>query len=117
MTSSRTVRPTVFTEGWIYTGDEASSRWGGLVVADGRIVSTDPGFVDSCVSGGAEVVELGGRMLLPGFQDAHVHPIAAGVEMLGCDLSATRTAAEALRTIAEYATRHLAAGGVADARP
>ena len=37
----------------------------------------------------AELVDLQGRMLLPGFQDAHVHPVWGGLDMLRCDLAGT----------------------------
>jgi hypothetical protein len=33
------------------------------------------------------VVNLAGKMILPGFQDAHVHPLWAGVEQLNCKLA------------------------------
>ena len=50
-----------------------------------------------------EVVDLRGRALLPGFQDAHVHPAFAGVTMIGCNLIGAATLAEALDRIARYA--------------
>ncbi len=33
------------------------------------------------------VVDLGGRFVLPGFQDRHVHPVSGGMELLQCDLN------------------------------
>ena len=36
---------------------------------------------------GATVVDVAGGLLLPGFTDAHVHPVQGGLERLGCDLS------------------------------
>lgn len=33
----------------------------------------------------AEVIDLGGRMVLPGFQDAHVHLVEAGVNEILCE--------------------------------
>jgi predicted amidohydrolase YtcJ len=50
-----------------------------------------------------EVVDLRGGALLPGFQDAHVHPAFAGVTMVGCSLIGTQTLDEALARISEYA--------------
>src|ERR1700712_5098306 len=50
-----------------------------------------------------ETVELGGRTVLPGFVDAHVHPVLGGVEMARCDLTGTRTPAEAGAVVAGYA--------------
>jgi len=51
-------------------------------------------------------VDLRGRALLPGFQDAHVHPAFAGVTMLRCDLTDAAGADEALAVIAGYARAH-----------
>jgi predicted amidohydrolase YtcJ len=53
-----------------------------------------------------ETVDLGGRPVLPGFVDAHVHPVLGGVEMGRCDLTGTRTAADAERVVAAYAAAH-----------
>lgn len=32
-------------------------------------------------------VDLGGRMLVPGFQDSHVHPLKGGLRMIRCDMT------------------------------
>lgn len=77
----------VLVNGAVYTVD-AARRWArGVAVRDGRIVAvgTDDDIRD-LVGSRTEIVDLRGRMLLPGFQDAHVHPPAAGVDMLQCDL-------------------------------
>jgi predicted amidohydrolase YtcJ len=55
---------------------------------------------------GAEPVDLGGGTLLPGFIDAHVHPVFAGDRLVRCDLSGVVTAAEYLDIIAAYAAAH-----------
>ena len=46
---------------------------------------------------------LGGRPLLPGFQDAHVHPAFAGITMLRCDLDGAEDLDGALARIRAYA--------------
>ena len=38
-------------------------------------------------------------MLLPGFQDAHVHPIEAGMAYLGCSLHGATSIAEYLKVL------------------
>jgi predicted amidohydrolase YtcJ len=48
-------------------------------------------------------VDLAGGMLLPGFQDAHVHPGAGGLGLLRCDLSELETAPAYLAAIGRYA--------------
>ncbi|OFW78083.1 MAG: amidohydrolase, partial [Actinobacteria bacterium RBG_19FT_COMBO_70_19] len=77
----------VFVNGAVYTVD-AARRWAQAVaVKDGRVAAVGTeGDVDDLVGSTTEVIDLRGRMLLPGFQDAHVHPPASGVDMLQCDL-------------------------------
>ncbi|MGW5606641.1 amidohydrolase [Streptomyces sp. NPDC003753] len=53
-----------------------------------------------------EVVHLAGRLLLPGFQDAHIHPVPAGLEMAQCDLTGTKTAEETVAAVRAYAEAH-----------
>jgi predicted amidohydrolase YtcJ len=78
----------VFVNGPVYTVD-ASRRWAGAVaVRSGTIVAvgTDDD-VRAWTGAHTEVVDLAGRMVLPGFQDAHIHPPGSGLEMLRCNLS------------------------------
>ncbi len=53
-----------------------------------------------------EVVELSGETLLPGFQDAHIHPIEGGLLADRCDLHPLADAAAYLAAIERYATGH-----------
>ncbi|HET7012800.1 MAG TPA: amidohydrolase [Streptosporangiaceae bacterium] len=55
---------------------------------------------------GTEVIDLRGRALLPGFQDAHVHPAFAGITMVSCNLIGSSTLEEALDRIRAYADAH-----------
>jgi predicted amidohydrolase YtcJ len=85
----------VFTGAAVYTVDAARSWAQAVAVRDGRIayVGNDSG-VRSLVGPRTRVVRLEGRMLLPAFQDAHVHPVSGGVELGQCNLNdlATREA-------------------------
>lgn len=49
------------------------------------------------------VVDLRGRLVLPAFGDAHVHPVSGGLESLLCDLTGLRGRQAYLDTIAAYA--------------
>ena len=88
----------VLTGGTVFAG--GGPRRADVAVDGGRIAAVGPGLR------GAETVDLHGGLLVPGFQDAHVHPIAAGVQLLRCDLQDLATGAECLRAIARYAARH-----------
>ncbi len=54
----------------------------------------------------SEVVDLAGGLLLPGFQDAHAHPVQGGLERMRCDLSDVHTRQAYLDRIARYASDH-----------
>ncbi len=77
----------VFVNGAVYTVDATRRRAPVVAVKDGRIVAVGHETRSASSSGPrTEVVDLRGRMLVPGFQDAHVHPLRAGLDMLRCDL-------------------------------
>lgn len=97
----------VFHNGPVFVAD-AARRWARAVaVRDGRIVAvgTDES-VRAAIGPGAETVDLDGRMLVPGFQDAHVHPTMGGLTRLRCNLEDAKNLAEALATIVQYVHDH-----------
>lgn len=52
---------------------------GGMLVRDGAIAATGPSEeIEKQMPGDAGVVDAAGRVVLPGFVDAHAHPIFAG---------------------------------------
>lgn len=91
--------------GRVFLSDASRSRADSVAVRDGRIVALDREAV-ALIGPGTEIVDLEGRMLVPGFQDAHVHPLWGGLDMLRCDLADLSTQDEYLARIAEYAAGH-----------
>jgi predicted amidohydrolase YtcJ len=96
-----------FVNGAVYTVDAARSWAQAVAVRDGRIivVGTDAD-IRTHVGQATEIVDLNGKMLVPGFQDAHVHPVGGGLDMLQCDLHDLSTEDEYLRAIVTYAADH-----------
>jgi predicted amidohydrolase YtcJ len=89
----------------VSVGPDASA----VAVADGTIVAigaADDSAIRDLTGRKTEVVDLRGRALLPGFQDAHVHPAFAGVTMVGCNLIGAATLDEAISRIESYAATH-----------
>src|SRR5512135_58798 len=78
----------VFTGADVVTMDSANARAQAISIRDGRIVyvGADAG-ADRWIGTKTRVIPLGGRTVLPGFGDAHVHPVHAGLNMAGCDLT------------------------------
>jgi predicted amidohydrolase YtcJ len=105
MTSERPA-DLVLTGGAVYTVDAARSWAQAVAVRDGRIVAvgTDADMRPH-VGPRTEVVGLHGRMLLPGFQDAHVHASGGGLERSQCDLTGEHSREGYLAAIRGYAGR------------
>ncbi|WP_416982444.1 amidohydrolase [Streptomyces sp. T028] len=96
----------VLAGGPVHTVDPARSRATAVAVRGGRITAVGHDEVHALIGPGTEVVDLAGKLLLPGFQDAHVHPQGAGLELGLCHLADTVDPAEYLRRIRRYADRN-----------
>ncbi|MHC0431396.1 amidohydrolase [Streptomyces sp. O3] len=96
----------VFTRGPVLTMDPARTRASSLAVTGGRITAVGHDEVRELIGPGTEVVDLAGRMLLPGFQDAHIHAVGGGVELAECDLSEAVDVEDCLRRVRAYADAH-----------
>jgi predicted amidohydrolase YtcJ len=71
----------------VYTVDGKDSVQQAVAVKDGKIlyVGSDEGAA-SYIGTQTQVIDLAGRMLMPGFIDAHMHPGDGGRAMTLCDL-------------------------------
>ncbi|MER8187839.1 amidohydrolase [Kitasatospora sp. NPDC094015] len=96
----------VLTGGPIFTADPARTRATSLAVTGERITAVGHDEVRELIGPRTEVVDLAGRMLVPGFQDAHLHAVYGGTELGECDLSGTVGAAEYLPLIRAFAEAH-----------
>ncbi|MGZ8784109.1 MAG: amidohydrolase [Acidimicrobiia bacterium] len=98
----------VLRDGAVFTVDSARSWATGIAVSDGRIVAVarDDHQLEHWIGPETEVMSLYGRLVLPGFQDAHVHPPTAGLGLMRCNLHDCDDRASYLETIAAYADQH-----------
>lgn len=97
---------TLYVGGSIFRAGVGSVPGWGLRVAGDRIEAVLPDAALLAERDGADVVDVRGGLISPGFVDAHYHPTVGGVEANGCDLSSARTAAECLERVAVYAAEH-----------
>lgn len=67
-----------------------------MAIKGGTIVAIAPEGEEIAAE---RVVDLGGRLLLPGFGDAHVHPVHGGMRRLQCDMTDMDDADEAIAAI------------------
>ena len=94
----------VFTGGPVFLGRGLPRRGLAVAVEGGRVSAVAPEADAEALAGPrTRRVDLDGALLSPSFQDAHAHPLGAGLEMLQCDLSEAGSAHDTVRLIREYA--------------
>lgn len=105
-TSAPAPADTVFVNGAVYTADAARSWATAVAVRGPHIVAVgDDATLRAYVGKSTRVIDLAGRMLLPGFQDSHVHPALAPNPATQLDVGGLQTE----REIIEQIRRHAAA--------
>ena len=92
----------VFHNGTVFDGRQFRPAGTSVRVRGGKITAVGPpGRAD-----GATLIDLAGGTLLPGFIDAHVHPVFAGDQLRRCDLRAASTPSGYTALVAAYAGDH-----------
>ncbi|MEO5919225.1 MAG: amidohydrolase [Candidatus Limnocylindrales bacterium] len=90
--------------GRIRTMDRSRSIVPAVAVAGGRVIElgADRAVLDRR-GPRTRVVDLRGRSVVPGFTDAHVHPVSAGLRHIECNLDRFSTESQILDAIVAYA--------------
>ena len=94
----------VFQNGSIYTVDKNHTWAEAIAIKDGIIsfVGNDTDVADF-IGPNTTTVNLRKKMVLPGMQDVHIHPISGGILSASCDLNGLSTIAEYRAAISDYA--------------
>lgn len=97
----------ILRNGAVYTVDAARTWASAIAVTGGRIiyVGSDTG-ARQLAGPSTRTVDLRGRMVLPAFQDAHVHLLTGGIVTDLCKLYELKTREEVLTVIRTYAGNH-----------
>lgn len=77
-----------------------------VALVDGRIAAIGGDAVDALPLTPSQTIDAAGGLVLPGFQDSHIHPHHAGNTLVTCDLSGEDTIDGYLARIAAYAAEH-----------
>ena len=93
----------LFTGGVVFAPHSPQPTPTAVAVRAGRIAAVGGVELRDLAGPRTQVVDLAGGLLLPGFQDAHVHPVGGGLERLSCDLSGHADRAAYLAAIRSYA--------------
>jgi len=94
----------VLLNGEIHTLTDPDETYEAVAVRDGEIVRLGRSYdVDFLAGVETDVVDLDGRVLLPGFIDAHTHLTTVGRYLVHADLSGTDSPADAVGLLEERA--------------
>ena len=95
---------TVYTNGRIYTVDEAQPWVEAVAIKDGKFMVVGSNADVEAVTGeGTEVVDLGGRMAMPGLIDVHQHVLSTAQDRANLKLEDPTDVDAMLEQIREYA--------------
>lgn len=95
----------VLYNGVIRTMDTSRPLAGGLAISGERIVAVGDADLRQQVGAGGEAVDLGGRLVIPGLIDAHVHLEHFSRSLRMVDLFNTQSAEEAVQRVAARAAQ------------
>ncbi|MFN8666736.1 MAG: amidohydrolase [Gemmatimonadaceae bacterium] len=94
----------IVTNARIYTVDQNRPVVDAMAIRGGRIVATGPSRLITAMKGSAtQVVDLGGKTVIPGMIDAHVHMMGLGQALATVDLRGTTSYDEVIARVAERA--------------
>ena len=92
---------TVFHNGVVYTVDAANSRAQSVAIKNGKIFHVGSDADGKALIGdNTEVVDLAGKMVLPGLIDSHIHAVRGGLgQLFFCQFPVTSTTDQILDAV------------------
>lgn len=107
MTSSSAQQKTAFINGNIYTVNEKQPEAEAVLVNGDRIVIVGTNDeINSRIDSSTEVIDLHGKFMMPGFNDAHLHFLSGGFYLRGINLRPARSLNEFKKILSEYAEKY-----------
>jgi len=96
----------IITNARVYTVDKQQPRAEAVAVLGERIAAVgSASAIDAWRGPGTRVIDAGGRLVLPGFDDAHVHFLDSGLGLASVQLKDAGSPQEFAARIAQYAAK------------
>lgn len=93
---------TILTNARVYTVDRKQPWAQSIAIKDGKIVAVGPAAAVAKTKGAnTRIVDLGGRLVLPAFGDAHAHPLFGALSKTRCSLHDGKSIDDYKRMIAK----------------
>jgi Predicted metal-dependent hydrolase with the TIM-barrel fold len=96
----------VITNANIHTMDAKRTVARSIAVSGGKIIAigTDAD-TKSLIGPGTKVIDSGGKLVIPGFNDAHVHLLETGASLSSVDLRSSKTPQEFVQRIKDFVAK------------
>ena len=107
MTSVFAQNKKAFINGNIYTVNDDQPRAEAVLIEGSRIkyVGTTA-EVQKLIDNSTEVIDLGGKFMMPGFNDAHLHFLSGGFYLRGIDLRPAKSLNEFKKILSDYVIKY-----------
>jgi predicted amidohydrolase YtcJ len=97
----------VVVHGKVYTANPAQPWAQAIAVHGGKILAVgNDADVEKLRSTGTKVIDAGGRLVLPGFVDCHIHFLEGSLSLGQVNLEGAKDVADIQQRLREYATKH-----------
>lgn len=97
----------ILLNGKVWTAEAADSFAEAVAIRGNKIFKTGTSDDLSSLRGsGTEVIDLQGKLVIPGFNDAHIHFLEGSTGLLEVDLFDATTGDEIVRRVVEFAKAH-----------
>jgi hypothetical protein len=102
----------VYKNGFVYTVDGLMTTADAFAVKDGKFLAFGSNEDMKAVTGSkTKVVDLKGKMAMPGLADSHIHALRGALTMLGAKFGFDATPEEAAAAVAKYIKDNVVQGG------
>ena len=93
--------------GRVYTENSKQPWAQAVAIRNGKIVAVgDDAEIERTRGGGTKVIDAGGKLVLPGFVDCHIHFLDGSFSLGRVNLEGARDAADVQKRLRQYATGH-----------
>ena len=101
---SRPAADLIITNAKVYTVDKQQPRAEAVAVLGERIAAVgSASVIDAWRGPGTRVIDAGGKLVLPGFNDAHVHFVDSGLSLASVQLKEAASPQELAERLAQFA--------------
>ncbi len=106
MTTTTAQKKKAFINGTIYTVNEKQPEAEAVFIEGDRIVFAGTNEeVKGRIDNSTEVIDLRGKFMMPGFNDAHLHFLGGGFYLMGIDLRPAKSIKEFRQILSDYVKR------------